>query len=222
MHICGECTCGCCRKFAIPITGYDILKISKNLKININSFIEIDPVPEERIEDESSIVGLFKFAESASDGFYKFCMKKVESSLVPGVFKCIFLQEWYNNPDNPSVENIVARCGIYGNRPTICAAFPATVDKSGYFAVIVSKKITEEDNILYKLCPREIVREDFPQNSESILRTVLMNKYEQDFFKTIAVIWNENPKPLNLFIPFLENWYAERVLIDNDTFKMEE
>jgi len=214
MLICESCHSGCCRKYAVALTGYDILNISKTLKIDPLSFIEISPV--ENIEYQSTYTTLFKFTDENSDIFYRFNLKMNESQLVPGTIKCQFLLEWHNDPSNPCIEGIIAKCGIYNCRPFVCTAYPAKFDiteKRGIIVNVGSKSESSEHRI-YNLCPEKITGEDIADSSDQIMKALIMRKYELEYFKNLADYWNQKPGSLSDFLIFMTNVYQNRVVLE--------
>lgn len=214
MQICESCGSGCCRKYAIALTGYDILNISKTLSIDPSSFIQLSPVEGvENIEYQSKYTALFKFTDENSDIFYRFNLKMNESQLVPGTLKCQFLMEWHNDTLNPSVEGIVAKCGIYSCRPFVCTAYPATFDVTEKRGIVKNIKNESSEHPIYNLCPRKITDKDLSGSSDHIMQALIMRKYELEYFKNLAEYWNQNPGSTENFLNFIRKVYDSRVLV---------
>ena len=214
MQICNSCHGGCCRNSGIVLTGYDTLNISRTLNIEPISFIRIIPVEgEEDLQYKSRHAALFKFADSNDDNFYLLGMRKVESQLVPGTAKCHFLMEWY--PNNHLQDEIVARCGIYNSRPLICSTFTSQLDETEKCGIVYNLDSVSEnsENPIYNLCPGKVMHEDIANSADQIMKALIMQKYELDYFKTLASHWNENPGTIDNFFIFLHNAYQNRVYI---------
>jgi len=217
MLICESCHSGCCRKYAVALTGYDILNISKTLKIDPLSFAEISPVEnDENIEYQSKYTALFKFTDENKDIFYRFNLKMNESELVPGTLKCQFLLEQYSDPSNLCIEGIVGRCEIYSCRPFVCAAYPAIFDATEKQGVIknVGAKSKSSEHPIYNLCSRKITSEDFADSLDQIMKALIMRKYELEYFKNLADYWNQKPGSLNDFLSFMATVYQNRVILE--------
>ncbi len=217
--ICSKCNGGCCRRFPIDISGYDIIKISKTLMIDYPYFIDVIVVAEEELEKvQNNNIAIFKFTDDNCNDYYRFCLKKIDSKIFPGVLKCVFLQEWNDNLLKPpgGKNSITARCGIYECRPLTCANFPVKFDLSGNFLYITNpykdaKKIGHPG---LELCPRDVKNEDFRPFADSIIKSLTLYHYEEKFFKDLSEYWNSEPKPYSEFYQFIEKVYNNRVSSD--------
>lgn len=215
MSVCSICHGGCCRRYYIDLTGYDILNISRTLELGIPLFTQALPVRPEDVETLSKDAALFKFADNGGDTHYRFCLKQVKSKIIPDTLKCMFLQEWDGETlELPALNDVIARCGIYGPRPLTCAIYPARLDESGIFGYVMDPHINCErkQTAAYNVCPRPIEEKDFDANSENITKNLALHKFEMDFFKTFAKHWNENPGYLQDFFPHMETVYTNRLI----------
>lgn len=214
MQICSSCHAGCCRNYTISLSGYDILNIAKTLDVQPSSFVDVIAVEEGAdIEYKSKHTALFRFSDM--DGHYIFGMKMVESALAPQTAKCQFLLEWNLDNENPTMEGIIARCGIYSCRPQLCAAFPTKFGVDELSGVMVNTSAFEQEvsHPVYKTCPQAPSMADIA-DSDEIIKTLVLKKYEVEFFKNLAKKWNENPKTLAEFWDFLTESYQNRVVIE--------
>lgn len=210
MLLCKTCHAGCCRNFAIGLTGYDLLKISKFLDLDYPSFAQIIPVKEkEEIERQSNFSALFLFSDKELRTYYRFCLLMDESRLAEGTLKCMFLEE------EGLKDKIIAKCSIYECRPLVCATFPSKFDPTEKQGIVFN---VEPDNLLsshdvYNLCPRKITRDDIENSHDEIMKNLILRKYEVDFFKNLADYWNRNPGTTVEFFRFLEKVYDNRVVV---------
>jgi len=216
MEICKTCQGGCCRNYTVNLTGYDIINLSRTLSVHPCSFIHIIAVEEgSDFEYKSKHAALFKFSDYDKDKYYIFSIRMLESALVPGTARCQFLLEWNLDNRNPSMDEIIARCGIYNCRPLVCRAFPTKFDdteKLGILMNTASMNVNSEHPI-YKLCPDNLTPADI-SDSDEIMKTLVLKKYELDFFKNIALYWNKNPGTLMEFLNFMVKAYRNRVTIE--------
>lgn len=164
-------------------------------------------------EYKSKHAALFQFLDF--DGYYVLGMKMVESLLAPGTLKCQFLLEWNIDNDNPTMDGIIARCGIYSCRPMLCAAFPTKFSENELGAVMVNVSAFEQEisHPVYKTCPLCPTEKDIA-DADEITRVLVLKKYETEYFKNLAIEWNENPQKISDFWGFLEKSYKNRVVIE--------
>ncbi|VAX39087.1 hypothetical protein MNBD_PLANCTO02-410 [hydrothermal vent metagenome] len=205
MSLCEGCHAGCCRSFAVPVTGADIIKIEHDLKLSFWDFVC-------RWEDkEGNIAGKYAphvyFSDEPETPFV-ICLVQTKSSFLTKTDKCQFLVE--EEPDSTHPLG-VAHCGIYNTRPSACRAFPTKLNETGELAVIydLPKRGRADDNSIYDLCPEEWKPEDIhPIDS---VQSLIVAKYEMAFFKQLVQMWNRNPQPWELFPDFLHMVYSQRV-----------
>lgn len=216
MGICNSCAAGCCRNYTISLTGYDILNISRALGVAPSSFVDLIPVEEgQDIEYKSKHAALFKFSDCDKDKYYIFGLKMDESKIAPGTFKCQFLMEWHLDNINPSVEGIIARCGIYNCRPLLCSAFPTKFDEKENAGIMVNTSSFDQtfEHPIYKTCSSKPTSDDI-SNPDEIMKTLVLKKYELEYFKNLSNEWNKNSGTLAEFWNFMADAYKNRVIIE--------
>ncbi|MEZ6047760.1 MAG: YkgJ family cysteine cluster protein [Planctomycetaceae bacterium] len=203
---CADCHAGCCRTFVIPLTGADIWKLERDLKISFWEFAC-------RWEDTHGSIAQkyaphFYFQDEPQTPFVVGLLQS-ESTFQPKTTKCRFLMEGAPDEEHPLG---VSRCGIYHSRPSACRVFPTRFDDTGDVIEIVQvpHKLMEDENPVYNLCPRPWEPSDFdPVTSMEHLTTAA---YEMRFFHKIAQLWNRKPGPWHIFPDFLKIVYSERVM----------
>lgn len=217
MILCSSCHGGCCRRYPVDLTGFDIINIVRNMMINVSVFLELMPV---KIKDQADLeekmkgYAIFKF--KGNDNYFRLCLKRIESPLMPKTYKCVFLQEW---PSEGCTHNIAGRCGIYNFRPQICEAYPMTFDKKGLFAYIYDPALKDKDypsdNPAYQICPETLTKENFGKYVTDYKRnqTLAIFKFEKEFFREIASQWNsqDDPGTFEEFLLKLQKIYDNRI-----------
>ncbi|OGI19562.1 MAG: hypothetical protein A2287_07630 [Candidatus Melainabacteria bacterium RIFOXYA12_FULL_32_12] len=215
MQICSNCHAGCCRKFNAHLTGYDILKIKRNLGLDYLYFVQIAPVKEENIDKIIEQTALFKFTNLGNDEYYTFHMKRVKSRYFPDSYKCMFLQEWDGEDFLLPVDKVISRCGIYESKPLTCSIFPSKLHDDGLIGVSGNPKNNNTTgNPAYDLCPRLLEEKDIEDFSDNAVQNLVLYKYEMDYFKSLAKVWNEYPSDFARFIAYLEAAYKNRILFN--------
>jgi Fe-S-cluster containining protein len=109
-------TCGiCCRAYYVPVSGFDVWRISQALGLDPSDFVAAFP---RRPGDD------FGFQLCAGGDFYELALEK------HGDFErgqpCVFLE---------SSEDGTSRCGIYTVRPAVCRAYPMVAGDDGVIAL---------------------------------------------------------------------------------------
>lgn len=214
MSICSECHGGCCRRYYIDLTGYDIINIHQTLELDYLTFLQVLSVKEEDVEELAKDAALFKFSDDKGKKFFRFCLRRIESPVMLNSTRCMFLLEWNNEMLNlPASGKIQARCGIYGCRPLTCAIYPVKLDNSGLFGYAADPYINcdKKNNAAYNVCPRPLKDDDFTDHSGEMMKTLALRKFEMDFFKELANGWNEKPGSLKEFFEYIEKIYKNRV-----------
>jgi Fe-S-cluster containining protein len=206
MSPCDSCHSGCCRAFAIPVTGADIIKIERGLKLDFWDFVCRWADPDGSIARNNA--PHFFFADEPNTPFV-ICTTHAPSSFHEGSTKCRFLVECAPDEENPIG---ASRCGIYNHRPSSCHAFPMKLDDAGELTILyqVPQHGREDKNPLYDLCPREWEIEDIDPIEAP--QQLSMNHYEINFFNQVAQIWNRNPREWEVFPEFLQIVYHNRVM----------
>lgn len=214
MILCSTCHSGCCRRYPVDLTGFDIINIVRNLMVHVSVFLELVPVSNDKIEEKLEKYSLFKF--KGSDNYFRLILKRNKSTLMPDTYKCVFLQEW---PSEGCTNNIVGRCGIYKFRPYICQAYPMSLDPKGLFAYIYDPaqkdKNFPNDNPAYQICPEALTTDNFGKYMSDYKRnqTLAIFKFERDFFKEVSNQWNSGVQgTLEDFLINLEKVYDNRIV----------
>jgi hypothetical protein len=205
MSICSGCHAGCCRQFAIPLTGADILQIARFTQLDFWSFVC-------RWADPYGLVAgnfapHFRFVDEPQMPFC-ICLLRVDSQFHAGTGKCVFLQEAEPTAEDPLG---TATCGIYGCRPSACRVFPTRLDATGELVVIDNDRAcgkTRNAPVL-ALCPRPWQRSDLDPIDQC--QALVVARHEMRFFHQVAACWNENPGCFSDFPEFLQLVYSERV-----------
>lgn len=211
MSPCDTCHGGCCRSFAITVTGADILRIERQLDLNFWDFVC-------RWQDHDGKIakGLaphFYFEDEPETPF-ALCTLPVESSVFPGTTKCRFLTECPPDAEHPRG---LARCGIYRERPSACRIFPTRLSDSGQLAILHdvpprgrASGSPQGNSPAYDLCSRPWTPEDVdPIDS---LQDLIVARFELLFFHQLAKLWNAAPQSWLLFPEFLHYVYENRVV----------
>jgi Fe-S-cluster containining protein len=99
-------TCGvCCRAYYVPISGFDLWRISRTRGIEPADFVVAYP---------QRAGGEFGFQLSDGGELYELALEK------QGAFQigqpCVFLESLD--------DGCASRCGIYADRPAVCRAYP--------------------------------------------------------------------------------------------------
>ena len=205
MGICESCHAGCCRSFAIPLTGADIIRIERELKLPFWDFACRWADPNGAIA--RNYAPHLRFSDEPGTPFIIALMHEVSSIFVKTT-KCRFLIECPPDEGRPLGQ---ARCGIYKSRPMTCRAFPTKFDAAGELALIEDIPSHARDVTIpvYQLCPRPWE----PSDVDPIegLQDLAVARYEMNFFKSLASVWNRNPQPWSVFPEFLHRVYDRRV-----------
>jgi Fe-S-cluster containining protein len=205
MGLCDSCHAGCCRAFAVPVTGADIISIQRKLGLPFEEFVRRMPDPGGRIA--SGAVPHFSFDDSP-DTPYVICLSHVASPFHANSSKCRFLIEGAPDEEFPLGR---ARCGIYGVRPSACRVFPTKFNATHDLVVVcdIPERLRNNTNPAYTLCPRPWEPADVdPIQSVQDLAVL---KYELAFFRQVAELWNRTPGSWRVFPQFLEIVYSQRV-----------
>lgn len=204
MTPCDSCHAGCCRSFAVPVTGADIISIERHTGLTFWDFICRWADPTGRIARNS--VPHFFFDDAPNTPFVM-CLLQTDSIFIPETSKCRFLMEGAPDEEHPLGQ---ARCGIYGNRPSACRVFPTKFNETGDLVVLhdVPELGRSEGHPAYELCPRQWQASDVdPVRS---LQDLVIARYEMAFFSELARIWNQVPRAWKVFPDFLRLVYSNR------------
>ncbi len=207
MNPCHGCHAGCCRAFAVPITGADVLRIERRLGLN---FWDFACRWEDRDDSISHGVVPHFYFEDAPGVPFVISLLHVDSAVFPGTTKCRFLTEQPRTPEHPLG---TAHCSIHGQHPMACRVFPTRLSDSGQLAVLYDvpeRSHRQPDNDAYKLCPRPWDPDDVDP-VDGVENLVVMN-FELQFFHQVATAWNRSPQSWLVFPDFLRMIYENRVI----------
>ena len=206
---CVGCHAGCCRSFAVPVTGADVLRIERDLNLTFWDFGCRWADPEGKIARKYA--PHFFFSDEPQTPFV-ICLRHEASATFPDTTKCRFLVETPPTAEKPLGQG---SCGIHPSRPSACRAFPTKFNVTGDLAVIHDVPPQGRENLpVYSLCARQWKPEEIdPLQAPQDLAVA---KYEMDFFRSIAAIWNRVPRPFAVFPEFLRLVYQNRVMREPD------
>ena len=212
MSPCESCHAGCCRAFAVPVTGADILRIERQLQLGFGDFVCRWADPDGNIA--RNYAPQFHFADEPETPFV-ICLRHTASEFFPRTTKCRFLLEGEPDAENPLGQ---ARCGIHAARPGACRVFPTKLNETGELAVIYDVPENgrpAEPAATYSLCPRPWEPTDI--DTLTGIQDLVVARYEMGFFKQLANLWNRKPREWSLFPEFLRLVYESRVLKNMET-----
>jgi Fe-S-cluster containining protein len=204
---CNGCHAGCCRSFAIPLTGADILRIERELGLSFWEFVC-------RWEDRDGRISSgqaphFHFADEPATPF-AICLLQDQSRTFPGTSCCRFLDEQPRTLEHPLG---TAQCGIYEHRPSACRVFPTRFNATGDMAVlhdVPERARPDREGDAYQLCPRPWEVSDVDPLAAP--QDLIVLRYEMQFFREVAAVWNRSPGDWRIFPEFLRAVYSHRVL----------
>lgn len=207
MSICQSCHAGCCRAYAVPITGADVLRLERATGLNFwglacrwedpDGIISGDYVPQLYFDDEPLTP-------------FTLCLLHEQSVNAPATTKCKFLHETPATPESPLGG---AHCLTYGNRPSACRVFPLKMHTASSLAVLADVPAhgrPEDGHAMYGLCPRPWQ----PSDADPIgaPQDLAVAEYEASFYRQVVTLWNERPGPWLKFPEFLHLVYENRVV----------
>jgi Fe-S-cluster containining protein len=205
MSPCTSCHAGCCRSFAVPVTGADILRIERDCGLPLEEFAC-------RWEDTDGAIARdraphFRFSDAPQTRFV-ICLKHDASDSFPGTTRCRFLREGPPELGHPLG---IARCGIYAGRPAACRTFPAKLSQTGELAILAHVPVRGRagEHPAYELCPRDWQPADL--DPIDAVQELVVARFETEFFTQFAELWNRRPRPWEAFPAFLRMAYSGRV-----------
>jgi Fe-S-cluster containining protein len=213
MSQCSTCHAGCCRSFAIPVTGADILTLMTQRGLSFWDFVC-------RWADPSGAIAQrfaphFRFPDDPNTP-YVICLSHTYSQNFPGTTMCRFLDEGEKTSEYPLG---IAKCSVYLDRPMTCRAYPTQLNEAGDQAEFYPVPEYGRGNRTpaYKLCPGPWSTEDFDPIQQ--LQSLVVARYEMKFFHLLARSWNEQPGAWEVFPEFLQLVYSARIGsgMSNDT-----
>jgi len=206
MSPCHGCHAGCCRAFAVPVTGADIVRMEQSLRQDFWEFVC-------RWEDRdgaisAGVVPQFLFADEPGTPFV-ICLLHEPSATFPRTTKCRFLREEPPTPTSPLGR---AYCGVYESRPSACRVFPTKLSASGSLAVlhdVPTHGRANDASPAFQLCPRPWT----PSDAEPVaaVQDLIVLQFELQFFRQVAALWNRAPGAWTDFPEFLRLVYNQRV-----------
>lgn len=202
---CEGCHAGCCRSFAVPISGADVLRLERT-GLSFWDFAT-------RWADENGAIANgyaphLHFADEPQTPFV-LGLSHVESRVFPGTPKCRFLSETDPTGERPLG---VGRCGTYESRPAACRVFPKKLDERGELVQLqpVPARGRDSQEPQFRLCPRPWTAADVdPVETPGEIVTA---EFEMRFFAKVAALWNRTPGGWLTFPTFLRSVYAARVV----------
>jgi len=205
--ICQSCHAGCCRAFAVPITGADILRLERSTGLTFWDFvcrwedlagqIAGDYVPHLYFDDEPATP-------------FTLCLLHEPSQLFPTTSKCRLLHE---TPADAQSPRGTSSCGVYGSRPMACRVFPLRTNTNSPLAILAdvpSHGRPSDGHEAYQLCPRPWRPDDVDPIQAP--QDLAVSAYESSFFHQVATLWNERPGSWLKFPEYLRLVYERRVI----------
>jgi Fe-S-cluster containining protein len=108
MNPCQGCAADCCRHFQVVVLGWDVYRLSRDLGLPPESFIELQGAAE---PDRSHQLVLD--VEARERRYHRLALKKERGG-------CVFLLSLDGK----------GRCGVYHSRPQACRTYPALIGDS--------------------------------------------------------------------------------------------
>ena len=109
---CDDCVAGCCREYYILPSGHDVVRIAETLALPLASFVTLRSRPQE--------TGAFRILIHDAQGqplYHRMELGKIAEAGEGYSARCVFLLTVAGR----------GRCGIYGVRPALCAAYPTSI-----------------------------------------------------------------------------------------------
>ena len=205
MSPCSSCHAGCCRAFAVPITGADILRIMNRRGVDFWDFVCRWSDPKGTIA--RNFAPQFYFQDDPGVP-YVICLILEPSEQFPGTTKCRFLHETPPTEEHPLG---VASCSIHSERPSTCRAFPTRLSSDLDLVVLhdVPASGRPGQHEVYNLCPRPFEPSDIDPLVQ--FQDLIVARGEMKFFHSLADSWNRDPGAWSLFPEFLKIVYSSRV-----------
>lgn len=209
MSPCAGCHAGCCRSFAVPVTGADLLRIEAELGLD---FAQVGC----RWEDQdglisNGVVPQFHFADEPETPFV-ICLRQEASQLFRRTTKCLFLQETPPDGQHPLGQ---AACSIYDSRPLVCRVYPTRLSSSGMLAevhAVPAHGRPQDPHPIYNLCPRQWTTDDL--DALQAVQNLVLAQFEHEFFAQVAAVWNKVVEDFALFPEFLREVYRARIVME--------
>lgn len=204
---CAECHAGCCRAFAVPITGADILRLERAG----HDFWEfVCRWQDDEGQISRNYAPQIHFADEPQTPFV-LCLLQNESKSYPGTGKCRFLGE---SQELAASGRPISACTVYNERPAACRAFPFRFDEARETVQLqpTYDPPAARRHDAYKLCPRPWSASDV--DGLDAAQSLAVAEYEMTFFKKVVALWNRAPGPWDALPKFLRLVYQSRVNVE--------
>ena len=220
-NLCDGCHGGCCRHYILTVTAFDIIRIADALglkEVDICSFIPI--------KNHDHPQGVILKENSKHFPFSLLTLKKIDSDVIKGTTRCLFLVEGHRKEplnghetnDHPG-QNFFGKCGIYPLRPLMCQTYPYSM-ANDIDASLISRSISEKriQQSGYELCPSTTNWPWGEQNSFSdvdrISNQLAREQFELNTYNKFIKVWNNNVKSndRNEFFTFMRNVWSNLIL----------
>lgn len=201
---CDGCHAGCCRSFAIPISGADAMRLERAG----HGFWDFACRWEDREGRIANGYAPHLFFADEPETPFVFGLRQDESRVFAGTPKCLFLEETGPRPGRPLG---TGHCGVYGERPAACRVFPKNLADGGQMVQLqpVPDRGRDGENPVFDLCPRPWTAADIdPIEAPS---EIVSAEFEMLFFTKIVRLWNRTPQEWAAFPQFLHAVYGNRV-----------
>jgi Fe-S-cluster containining protein len=103
MSACDGCAADCCRRFDVVVSGWDVYRLGRDLRLPLDRFIVLDAAD---APDQSHQIVLDTAA--TTHRYHRLQLAKRDGA-------CTFLVD----------AGGIGRCGVYASRPAACRAYPA-------------------------------------------------------------------------------------------------
>lgn len=216
--MCDTCHAGCCRGYNLLITGFDALRMSRELSLPLGEFCTLLSFRTDQAKRFEANFAAIRLAEPGTeDKRFFLALKRIESALSPGTVKCYFLNEWKREHPAPNREghtgrDVVARCSVYGSRPMMCRTYPTALHANLALGFISTPRPIDlaDKNPIYQLCPEKWEAGGFSTDSTGVLHNLAVHRYETEFYQQAIAEFNRTPRRLDEFFPYLARVYENR------------
>lgn len=205
MNACRTCHAGCCRSFAVPVTGSEILRLMRGTGLPFEAVADRWPDPADRIS--RGVAPHWRFEDSPETPWV-LALKHRESGLHQGTSMCGFLTEFEvqsagSKAASTGCGTTAARCSVYEQRPLACRLFPFARSAEGAIHFPPQPAFgRDEPHTAYRLCPHPESPDE--ATARELHRAFDVAAVEMAFFRGAARIWNAEPRPWSMFPDFLE------------------
>ena len=201
---CDGCHAGCCRSFAVPISGADALRLEETGL----SFWDFATRWEDRTGAIANGYAPHLFFEDDPGTPFVLGLSHVESRVFPGTPKCRFLSETDPTAEHPLG---VGNCGMYEGRPAACRVFPKKLDDRGELVQLqpIPARGNDRPDDVFNLCPRPWTAADVDPIEAPA--EIVVAEHEMRFFAKVVALWNRQPGEWRAFPAFLRKVYTARV-----------